>query len=288
VPLAALAAPALHRVLVSLGLNLDFAQTLRRCLLVGVVAALLVSLRPWRDLPPDLWGLRGPRARPRLLLYGALLAVAMLLAATLVGAALGRFSWDRERGWEKFWGRLPATAIGGVAIALLEEAFFRGWLLDRLRRRFALGMAVALGAVLFALPHAFRGTAAPADLPASLDGVGRALAAWGRNLVDVSDFGPRFLGLLLLAVLLSAGRLRTGSLLFPIGIHFGAHLYLQQASALTHRIPERDGLGSKWLYDGPLLWVAMAVLAWALWPRRGEAPASVGFAPARTAERDEA
>jgi membrane protease YdiL (CAAX protease family) len=281
VPLSALAAPAVHRGLVAAGLDLDFAQTLRRCLLVGVVSALLWAFRPWREVPPDLWGLRGPRARPRLLVLGALLAVSMLLATTLLEAALGRFSWDRERGGEKFWDRLPATVLGGVAIALLEEAFFRGWLLERLRRRLALATAVFLGALLFALPHAFRGTAAPADLPASLDGVGRALAAWGRNLADVSDFGPRFVGLVLLAILLSAGALRTGSLLFPIGIHFGAHVYLQQASALTHRTPERDWLGSKWLYDGPVLWVVMAALAWATWPRRagGEPTATaVGFA----------
>jgi membrane protease YdiL (CAAX protease family) len=271
VPLSALAAPAVHHGLRALGLPLDFAQTLRRCLLVAVVAAVLVSLRPWREVPADLWGLRGPHARVRHAVLGALLAVSMLLAATLVEAALGRFSWDRAHGARKFWGRLPATVLGGVAIALLEETFFRGWLLSRLRRRTALGAAVALGALLFALPHAFRGTAAPADLPATLDGVGRALAAWGRNLVDVAEFGPKFVGLFLLAVLLSAGFLRTRSLLFPMGVHFGAHVYLQQASALTHRDPERDWLGSKWLYDGPILWAAMIALSWALWPRNASA-----------------
>jgi membrane protease YdiL (CAAX protease family) len=267
VPAAVLAAPAVHRALGGMGLSLDFAQTLRRLLLVGTVAALLIALRPWRDVPRDLWGLRGPASRPSLVVAGAGLAVAMLLAIVLLQAALGRIDWDEGRGWRKFWQRLPATLLGAVLIGVLEELFFRGWLLSRLRLRLRLGPAILVAAVLFALPHAFRGTAAPADLPATLEGAGEALAAWGRNLLDVADFGPRFVGLVLLAVLLSAALLRSGSLWLPIGIHAGAHLFLQQYSALTDRFPERDWMGSKWLYDGPPGWIAMAAVTLALWPR---------------------
>jgi hypothetical protein len=36
---------------------------------------------------------------------------------------------------------------------------------------------------------------------------------------------------------------------------------------MTIRTSDRDWIGSKWLYDGPLGWIALAVLGWVLWPR---------------------
>ena len=117
-----------------------------------------------------------------------------------------------------------------------------------------------------------RGTAASRDIPATLAGSFEALAAWAGNLVDVQDFLPRFVGLFLLATLLSAAFLRTRSLYLSIGIHYGALVLINQLSALTERTPERDWMGSKWLYDGVPGWIAMALATPALWRRRPSAP----------------
>ena len=271
-PAAVLLAPPVHRALEAAGLRLDFPQTLRRLLMIAGLGALLLAFRPWRDVPADRWGLRGPHARLSLVPLGAVLSIALLLALVLAEAATGRFAWDAERGVAKFWKRLPGNLAGFAVLAVLEEAVFRGWMLTRLRRRLPLVAAAAAGAAIFGVLHAFRGTAAPSDLPPTLAGAAEALLAWGRNLVDVADFLPRFVGLLLLATLLSAAYLRARSLYLPIGMHFGAVLFINQCSALTTRTPERDWMGSKWLYDGPPGWIAMALAAAALWPRRPRPP----------------
>jgi len=266
-PAAVLVAPAVHRLVEAAGLRFDFPQTLRRLLMVAGIGALLLAFRPWRDLPEDRWGLRGPRARPSHVAWGFALSVGLLLVLVLIEAATGRFTWDHDRGVRKFWSRLPASVLSFGLLAVVEETLFRGWLHDRLRARLRVGLAIAVGSAIFAALHAFRGSAAPDDLPATLAGAGEALAAWGRNLVDVNDFLPRFVGLVALGTLLCFARLRTGSLYLPIGIHLGAALFINLCSALTHRAPERDWMGSKWLYDGPPGWAAMALAALLLRPR---------------------
>ena len=54
-PLHALLARFVHRP--------DFAKVYRYLTLGLLVATLVVLLRPWRDVPRDVWGLRGPPGR---------------------------------------------------------------------------------------------------------------------------------------------------------------------------------------------------------------------------------
>jgi membrane protease YdiL (CAAX protease family) len=258
----------LHRAIEASGAkDWPFARTFRYLLMLAVLAALFAGLRPWRVVPPDLYGLRGPRARPWLALAGAGLAVAVLLADVLAQAGAGWIGWDPDAGG-KFWKRLPASLAAGVGIGLLEEVFFRGWAFERLSRgRSAFRAAVWLS-VVFALPHAFQGSRAPKDLVAGPAGALDALAAWGGHVLDPAGFLPRFVGLSLLSLVLVSAYLRTGTLWIAVGVHGGAHVFLQQYSALTTRDPETwNWAGSKWLYDGVPAWILMIGLARAFWPR---------------------
>jgi membrane protease YdiL (CAAX protease family) len=163
---------------------------------------------------------------------------------------------------------------GAAAIAVLEELFFRGWMLSRFRERFAPFAAALATSLLFALPHLLKETNAPKGLSADSSGALAALDAWARSAVDFPVTLPKVFGMWLFGLALAAAFYRTRSLWLGIGIHAGAVFYVQALSALTERSPERNWAGSKWLYDGPPGWVLVALLALLLWPRRRAAPAA--------------
>lgn len=268
----------------ALGMDAEMGAVFRRTLLVAVLAVLVVGLHPWKDCPPGKWGLHGPGARPRDAFLGLALAFALLGALTAFEALAGWITWDHGRGWQKFGERLPVMLGGAAMIAVLEEFFFRGWMLARFHRRLAPFAAALATAALFALPHLLKETNAPKGLSADPAGALAALDAWARSAIDLPVTLPKMFGMLLFGLALAACLYRTRSLWLGIGLHAGAVFYVQSLSALTERSPERNWAGSKWLYDGPPGWVLIALLAFLLWPRHGAAPA-VEDPPDRPATR---
>lgn len=251
----------------------------RRTLLVAVLVVIVAGLRPWRDRPPGTWGLHGPTARPRDLPVG--LGIAFLLLCVLLAGqwAAGWFAWDAAKGTAKLLSRLPALLLTAALVALAEEVFFRGWLLERFRRRLRPLAAASATAALFALPHLFKETTAPRGLSADPAGAWAAIGAWASAAVDLSVSLPRMVGMFLLGLALAAAFLRTRSLWLGIGLHGGAVFFVQALSALTNRTPERNWAGSKWLYDGPPGWAAIGMLAVLLWPRRASSAVPTPGAP---------
>lgn len=264
--LALVVAPAVHAGLVAIGLDRPYAKIFRYVTAVLLLALGLAALRPWRDVPRDLYGLRGPRSRPALALAGALTALTVLLAIALFDAAAGHLRWD-PRGMAKVEKRWVEAVARGVVVGVLEEIVFRGWAFERLRPRLSRFAAAALVALAFGGLHGFRESDAPKGLVPSIGAGVEILASWGRNLADVGEFGPSFVGLFLLSLALTAAYLRFRTLWFGVGLHGAAVAWLPLHSAATHREILRDWAGSKWLYDGLPGWVALAVLAGALWPR---------------------
>ncbi len=259
----------LHGVLASFFPAVPFAKVFRYLLLALLLGVLVVASAPWRDFDKaTLYGLRGPRSRPRLLFVGFALAVALLAAIAGLDALLGHLRFDEAQGWKKFRTRLPAVIGGAVVLGLTEELFFRGWLFERVRTRWSAGATALLLALIFGGLHAFRESDAPRDLVPGPAGAVSTMGAWARNLVDVHEFGPSFLALVLLSLVLTAAYLRFGTLWFGVGFHGGASVFMNLNSALTDRDVERNWLGSKWLYDGVVGWVLLAALLGLLWPRK--------------------
>ncbi len=246
----------------------EYAQTLRYAVLVAVVAWILVVLRPWRDAPRGAWGLAGEEARPALWPAGFALACGLLLALTLFDAALGWIEWQRGGG-AMFRHRLVSGTLSAVAIGFVEETAFRGWVFHAFRRRWAAFPAAALAALVYAVPHAFKGAAAGRDLPSDLSGALEAGRRWLAYAGDVTAFGPKVVGLAVFGMVLTAAYLRTRTLWFGAGIHAGAVFYLKEYGALTEKVPERNWAGTKFLYDGVPAFVLMSLVAWCLWPRAG-------------------
>lgn len=253
----------LHGAIASFAPSAPFAKVFRYLLLAGLVTVFLVAARPWRDVPSDVWGLKGRRPDLRRWSLGVATGIGFLVAIAALDALAGHLSFDPE-GPHKLLTRLPTILGLLLVLAPLEETFFRGWLLDRFRSRFAERTSHLAVAAVFAGVHAFRERDAPRQLAASASGALDVLAAWGRNLVDWRVFGPSFVGLFLLSLVLSASRRRFGSLWFGVGLHGAAAAWLHVNSSLTERSIERDWTGSKWLYDGVPGWCVLAGVLFAI------------------------
>ncbi|HYN86569.1 MAG TPA: type II CAAX endopeptidase family protein [Pyrinomonadaceae bacterium] len=166
--------------------------------LISLLAATLVgwaSLRALEDLPTRALGWAFHPRWPRDLLIGALVGGASLCAALLPGVLAG--------GTRFFPSGEPAAAIADtLAVSALifllgaagEEALFRGYPLQTLLRSWPAWLALVPTAVLFAAVHL--------DNP---------------NVVR----GFTFLNTVLAGVWLAVAYLRTRSLWFPLGVHFG-------------------------------------------------------------------
>jgi membrane protease YdiL (CAAX protease family) len=230
-------------------------------------------------VPEDVWGLRGPRAKAWLPLAGAAIAVVVLGAVVALDVALGKLAWD-PWGRPKWAHRWPEALARGAILGPIEEVFFRGWLLDRCLRRWKPLTACAVAAAAFALPHLFKASVAPKGMQPGVASALDALSAWLAGAADLAVNAPRMVGLFLLGIALAAARLRAGSLWLAIGIHGVGIVVVDAVSALSTRTPERDALGSKWLYDGAPAWALLLLLAVLLWPRGRGAGAGAGPSPA--------
>lgn len=272
---AALAGPV-HDVLVDLGWlapdpglpDKPFLKVFRRLLLIPLVIVFFWRLRPWRDGNLASYGLRGPDARlgPAFLGFGIVLTIGVLLIAWQL--AMGWLVWEEPLRMDKFYKRAARYLGSGLLIGLVEEWFFRGWLLRRLRRRMALVWAALVGAAIYALVHAFKPSNLN-DLRVTHDmrGALEALVAWLGHMVDPGAFGPAFLGLFFFGLVLTAAYLRTHTLWTPVGIHAAGVFVIYTYGALTDRTVRETWAGTKRLYDGPPLWVLLAVIAFLLWPK---------------------
>ncbi|MDF1702402.1 MAG: CPBP family intramembrane metalloprotease [Planctomycetota bacterium] len=270
VALACLLTQPVHAVLVDLGwmdpTDRDFLRVFRRLLLIPLALVFLLRIRPWRGVARDGFGLRGPRARlkPALLGYGL-----TVLALVLV------LLWQAQQGWLRLEDplrlgevarRLGVYLVGGLVAGLLEEWFFRGWLVARGTRDVGPRFGVLASATVFALIHAFRPSKLEMAVSHDAAGALAALRGWLGHMVDLQAFGPAALGLFCFALLLSAAYARTGTLWTSVGIHAGAVLVLFSYGGLTDRAPERTWAGTRLLYDGPVVWGLALGAAALLWP----------------------
>ncbi len=139
---------------------------------VWIVVPLFVVVRS-RDA--DRVGFR--RVPPRLLLETAAVNLALFAALMLafepwshtyqklLDVVLASQPPDTTFAWLVRYPRLPALAAmfaySGLVTLFGEELFFRGWLLQWLRRRMAVAAAILCQAILFTLPQALAATFLP-------------------------------------------------------------------------------------------------------------------------------
>jgi hypothetical protein len=103
----------------------------------------------WRREPPEAWGLSLALTR-RGLAEALLVSLGILGILTFPAAVLARGPWPRVPASPETF---LALASAGLAAAVAEEPFFRGFLQTLLARRLGPAGGVLGGAALFALAH---------------------------------------------------------------------------------------------------------------------------------------
>jgi uncharacterized protein len=272
VPFAAFAAAPVHSLMASAGWDESFLRVFRRLLLFPLALIALFALRPWREGGLRSYGLVGPDARLGPGLVGAALTLAAGVAILAFHLSQGWLEWTRPTPWGSFAGRVARYVVSGLVIGFLEEWFFRGWMTRWLGRGIPFLLGVVVSAAFFAVLHAFHPSSLDADTTPDAAGALAALGTWIRRAFDPVEFGPKFVGLFLFALLLTATWLRTRTLWTPVLVHMAAIILIASYGAVTDRSPARTWAGTKVLYDGPPAW-ALFLLAIALvWPRSRKVP----------------
>ncbi len=197
-----------------------FPRIFDRALLIVALIGLWPLLRA---LGLRSWSETGWVKRPgwwRELLFGVLLGLGSLTAAVTLSVVLGRRTLDFNLpGLPALVGKLTITA---VVVALIEETFFRGGLLQALRRASPVPVALAISSAIYSVVHFLK--------PSGMRILPAAVTCWSGfdclgHIVSKSLTAPGagvgFVTLFLAGLILGSALVRTDALYLSIGIHAG-------------------------------------------------------------------
>jgi membrane protease YdiL (CAAX protease family) len=225
-------------------------------LLVGLVLAVRrLGLRGRDD-----WGYGLPRGQfLRQLLAGLALGLATMLPMTIAMTALGiqvlRPGFDAAM----LLAGIGQGALAGLAVALIEETFFRGLMFRAVARESGLAAAVWSTALLYAAIHFLARVRMPQDEIGWDSGLALLGTAFAR-FADPASIADAFVTLVLVGLLLGLVRHRTGSVAAGIGLHMGWVCVIKATTAVTTADPTARASFLVSSFDGYTGWL---VAAWA-------------------------
>ena len=266
--LTALASPWAWSAAAMMGGSFSFARVYDRVFEVLLVAGVLTA---WRRL--DLGSATGigfrRHAWARELARGLAIGLAGLAVGIAVAALFGGLVPALRFSPAKTLRKALLGAGAAVAIAVGEEALFRGIVLRRIRRDAGDVLAVAATALVYAAVHVIRARSFAAPVHA-WSGVQQTSVLFAPLASGAAL--PQVVGLSLLGVLLAVARLRSGALWLPIGIH-AAFVAAFRVGRLFFEIRPTPGwlVGTGWppLVGGVAGWIAVGVAALLLARGRG-------------------
>ncbi|HXD91210.1 MAG TPA: CPBP family glutamic-type intramembrane protease [Candidatus Binataceae bacterium] len=184
----------------------------------------------------------------------AMCAIAILFALALAvgGAGVGNHTAAAAL--------IPKYLLSAIAIAIIEEAFFRAFLLGGMMEDFGNRVALIASAAIYALAHLVRS-------PARYYVSGYEPAAGLFNLAhSVDQFSnpaiaiPTLIGLFLLGLVLGEAYILTGSVYFSMGLHCGFVL----GSKLWPKIILNRAAISWWIAGGGAIPLIGGAAAWVI------------------------
>ncbi len=156
---------------------------------------------------------------------------------------------------------LNALAMG-VIVALIEEIFFRGFVLQSLMQEMKVRRALLVTSIFYALLHYFKATQhVYLDRLDWSAGFTTALAFLA-PFKNISTMIPGVVGLTLVGLALGLAYLRTGSLYLSIGLHAGWVFMLKFYGNFTSRVPDASPtwFGDEKIVTGIAAWAMLLVV----------------------------
>ena len=254
---AVIIAPIAAAAVAAIGLRFPFPRIFDRTVMVTLLAAMLVWARPMGFLELLRDGFAAPRAN---LARGAGgLAIALAAIATLFAIAIASGAHGGAiAGTRNLAARAARFLVPAIAIGLIEEGFFRAFLLGGMRRDFGPRVALVASSVFYAAAHlvrspqhyyliGFHAGAGLSNLAASAAQLGHPIAA-----------APTLIGLFLLGMVLGEAFLLTGTVWFSVGLHAGFVL----GAKTWPLIADGGAPVSRWIGGGGPVPLIAAPAAW--------------------------
>ncbi len=215
---AALIAPWVAAIVAALGFRFPFPRIFDRVVMVAL-AVVMVQNAKRLGLGKRLeTGFANPAANLGRILRGLAIAIAAVAALWIVAVVI---SGGVTSGFVRLLERMPGTLAAALIIALMEEAFFRAFLLDGMSDDLGPMPALVLSSVVYAFVHLLRSPARfylhGVHPLAGFQVLGTSFAQLGHS----AEFIPALIGLFLLGLLLGRAFLVTGTVYFSIGLHAG-------------------------------------------------------------------
>lgn len=151
---------------------------------------------------------------------------------------------------------VPGAVVSGLAVAFIEETFFRGVLFTAVARTSSALAAVIAPTLLYAALHFLGGKLrVPADQVSWIHGF-EVLSRLFERYAQPLAFVDSFLALAALGVLLALVRLRTGAIAACIGLHSAGvcAIFILRDTTVVNRDAELAFLVGQ--YDGVIGWAA--------------------------------
>jgi CAAX protease family protein len=258
---AAVIAPFAAAAVAAAGFHFPFPRIFDRTVMVTLLVALLCFARPLQLAKLLREGFARPR--PNLARTGAGLLVALVAVGALFGIA-AYMGPSHSIPYREIAMRASSAVLAAIVIGILEEGFFRAFLLGGMESDFGSGGAVLISSAIYAIAHVVRA-------PAHYYVIGIHPAAGVRNLAEsavrlshpLATF-PELLGLFLLGVVLGEAFLLSRTVYFSIGMHVGFVLGAKSWPALAEsriRVPRwLAGSGPVPLIGAPAAWAMTLAL----------------------------
>ena len=277
--LAAVTAPWVQAALAPIAI-FPLHRVFSRLTMLGVI--LLMAWLMWRYRIADraTLGYSGPSKRfLARMLTGLAAGIALMLIAVIPLFLLDVREWharapDALQGWIL----LALKGLGsGLAVALIEETFFRGAMQGALRRAGAMRMALLAVPVYYAAVH-FLGRAAsvPYEEVDAFSGF-TALSGFFAGFAEPLRIVDAFVALWFVGLLLALVRERWGDLAGCIGLHAGFVMVIAMFRRVSAPAPESEFSFLVGSFDGLLgIWICLltAIACLLVWRGRSAAPAA--------------
>jgi uncharacterized protein len=262
VVLATIVSPFAAATVAAMGFQFPFPRIFDRTVMVMVAIAVISQARALRVVPLLRSGFDRPMRNLRRTTRGFLIAMVAISVLVYLAVVMGAHADETSAG---IWGLMPKYFLSAVIIAIIEEGFFRAFLMVGMEGDFGRTPALLLSSAIYAFAHLLR---SPAKFYvtgihplAGFETLGLSLA----HAANPSLMLPTFVGLFLLGIVLGEAFLETGTVYLPIGLHagfvLGAKLWPRMTSAGVALPGWLRGYGSQPLISGLAAWmVAVAIL----------------------------
>jgi uncharacterized protein len=215
---AALVAPFAATALAAAGYRFPFPRIFDRTVMLTLAVMLILRGRQLGVARLLRHGFARPLGNLGKVLRGLLVAAAVIGILLALGAAFG--GRVEMRAGEAL-ARVPKYVAGAILIAIIEEGFFRAFMLGGMIEDFGRIGALVASAAVYALAHLVRSPArfylTGFDAAAGFHNLYASLA----QLAHPAATMPALIGLFLLGLVLGEAFLVTGNVYFSAGLHTG-------------------------------------------------------------------